>query len=513
MIGISTLLAVIALCLLAWAMEGRTRRPLLVLPSLLMLALALATRLLSGDALLLTVGGLFLDLGAGLLVAGGYLKLRDAQPKRFLLPAALSLFLAGLAYVPPAARYVWNSVTGETSATHVRGHFLLELGPDDDISEVAAILQRFGARAERAFPRMTLADDEDLAQYYIVYGENDRLGPLMEALEADKEDVDSAEWDALVQAVPTPEYAPSLSEQELAGSLANDPRLDQQWGLLYTNANVLFERLRSMSPRRPAIVAIVDTGVDDGHEDIKDTFDASPGTGDGNGHGTHCAGVAGAATNNGIGIASYNWDSRFVLIRSYKALGNNGGGSAETVAQAIIDAARDGADVISLSLGSYAPVPPKVEVDAIEFALAKGAIVVAAAGNASANARDHAPSNIAGVISVAAVDQSGRRASFSNRNTGLERPIAAPGVGILSLKPGNGYVALNGTSMAAPHVSGLLGVMRAIDPDLTADEAYQILRRTGQEGPDAPSIGRTIDAAGVVEALQQNLFARIPMGS
>lgn len=513
MIGFSTLLAVVALCLLAWAMEGRTRRPPLALPALLLLALAVAARLFAGDAIFLTIGGLFLDLGAGLLVAGGYLKLRRAEPKRFLLPAALSLFVAGLAYIPPAASRFRHATPADTSQDHVKGRLLLELGPDDDLSEVAAILDRFGAKAERAFPKMTLADDEDLAQYFIVFAENERLGALMKALVADRENVDTAEWDDLVQAVPTVEYTPALSERAWVGRLANDPRFNQQWGLALTNANVLHQRLRSIYPERPAVVAIVDTGVDEGHEDIRDVFDADQGTGDVNGHGTHCAGVAGAATNNGIGIASYNWDSRFVVIRSYKALGDNGGGSAETVAQAIIDAARDGVDVISLSLGSWSPVPPKVEVAAIEFALGKGVIVVAAAGNAGGDAGDHAPSNIEGVISVAAVDQSNHRASFSNRNTGLKRPIAAPGVGILSLKPGDGYVALNGTSMAAPHVAGLIGVMRALDPDLTAEEAYELIRRTGEEGPDAASVGRTIDAAAAVEAVQANHFAGLRTGS
>jgi len=512
-IGISTLFAVIALCLLAWAMEGRSRRPLLALPALLMLAIALAARLLSGEALLFTVGGLFLDLGAGLLVAGGYLKLRRAEPKRFLLPAALSLFLAGLAYLPPVARTLWDATARREVREHAKGRFLLELGPDDDISEVTGILKRFDARAERAFPRMTLADDEDLAQYYIVFAKEDRLVPLMHALAADKENVDTAEWDEIVQAIPTEAYGGPLPEREMSARVANDPRLSQQWGLVQTNADALHERLRSISPERRAIVAIVDTGVDEDHEDIRETFDASPGTGDLNGHGTHCAGVAGAATNNGVGIASYNWDSRFVMIRSYKALGNNGGGSAETVAQAIIDAARDGADVISLSLGSWSPKPPKVEVDAVEFALTKGVIVVAAAGNAGGDATNHAPSNIDGVISVAAVDQSNHRASFSNRNTGLKRPIAAPGVGILSLKPGNGYVALNGTSMAAPHVAGLVGVLRALNPDLTADEAYELMRRTGEEGPDASSVGRTIDAASAIEAVEENQFAHVRIGS
>ena len=180
------------------------------------------------------------------------------------------------------------------------------------------------------------------------------------------------------------------------------------------------------------------------------------GTDDCNGHGTHCAGIAGAATNNGLGIASYNWEGRFVTVRGYKALSDNSGGSAESVSEAIIAAARDRADVISLSLGGYAPTPPRAEVLAVEFAIKKGCIVVCAAGNSNEDAKLHAPANIPGVIVVSALDQGMRKASFSNTNTSLGLPIAAPGVDIFSLKPGTGYVGMSGTSMATPAVAGVL---------------------------------------------------------
>jgi len=478
-------------------MEGRTRRPLLALPALLGLAVGLGARLFSGGGLMAITGGLFLDAGTGLLVAGGYLAVRKADAKRFLLPGALSV-LVGLTTMAPALLSKVGGQSAGVSEKTKRDHFLVELGPDDSIDELSSVLAEFGATAERAFPRMTLAEDEDLAQYYIVRGAK-RLEELRSLLDADVENVDATEWDIEVWVVPTTPAEPLKTET--AGRLANDPQAPEQWGLTMTRADQLHENLRSRSPRRKAVVAIVDTGVDHKHEDIKGSFDESPGTGDLNGHGTHCAGIAGGATNNGIGIASFNWDSKFVSIRSYKALGDNGGGSAETVAQAIIDAARDGADVISLSLGSFSPNAPRVEVQAIEYALRQGAIVVAASGNANSDARQHSPANIEGVIAVSAVDRNNRKAEFSNTNSSLKRPIAAPGVGILSLKPGNGYVSLNGTSMAAPFVAGLLGVLRALDPDLSAEDAYQILKRTGRGGPDSGKVGRTIDAAAAVEVI------------
>lgn len=502
MIALSTLIATASIFLLAWAMEGKRRRPLLALPALFGLAIGLGTRLFSGGGLVMVTGGLFLDIGVGLVLAGGFLALRKADAKRFLLPGALSLFV-GLSTLGPALLF-------KSSTAEKHDRLLVELGPDDSIDELTALLSEFGANAERAFPGIELSEDEDLAQYYIITAPQ-RLDDLRSRLDGDTENVDATEWDIDVAAVPT--IPAELGDSPVAHRLANDPQAPQQWGLTETRADRLHEDLRSRTPERKAIVAIVDTGVDDRHEDIAESFDASPGTGDKNGHGTHCAGIAGAATNNGIGIASFNWDSKFVSVRSYKALGDNGGGSAETVAQAIIDAARDGADVISLSLGSFSPSAPRVEVQAIEYALRNGTIVVAAAGNANSDAKQHSPANIDGVIAVSAVDQNNRKASFSNTNTSLKRPIAAPGVGILSLKPGNNYVPLNGTSMATPFVAGLLGVMRAVNPGLTAQEAYDILYQTGRPGPDAASVGRTIDAAAAVESVLNGLWARLPAAS
>jgi thermitase len=120
----------------------------------------------------------------------------------------------------------------------------------------------------------------------------------------------------------------------------------------------------------------------------------------------------------------------------------------------------------------------------------------------------HMPSNIPGVIAVAAVDEQGRKASFSNINTRLSRPIASPGVNILSLEPGGRYGLKSGTSMATPLVAGLIGVMRSLNPEVTAEEAWEILRDTGTEGPDVSSTGRTIQAD---EALMRVAVRPIPL--
>ena len=187
-------------------------------------------------------------------------------------------------------------------------------------------------------------------------------------------------------------------------------------------------------------------------------------------------------------------------MTGYPALGSNGSGSLESIAQAIIDATKADADVISMSLGSVAPYQPKVLVDAVEFAQKRGVIVAASAGNSNRDAYNHFPSNIAGVIAVAAVDQDLKKARFSNTVNRLSRPLAAPGVDILSLFPKNEYRPLSGTSMSTPMVTGLLGVMRALNPDLTADQAYTILHETGTTVADTPRVGRVMNAEAAILA-------------
>ena len=200
-------------------------------------------------------------------------------------------------------------------------------------------------------------------------------------------------------------------------------------------------------------------------------------------------------------MASLNWNGDFIDILSYQALGSDGMGSLETIAQAIIDAARNDADVISMSLGGFSLAPPKVIKDAVEFAMDRGAIVVAAAGNSNQDAKNHMPSNVEGVITVSAVDQNGNKAKFSNTNTSLTRPIAAPGVDVVSLIPGNDYGPKSGTSMATPVVSGLLGIMRSLHPELTAAQAYTILHESGVTLDDSGKVGRMIDADAAVNAV------------
>ena len=488
---VSALLTAAAFLLIAWDASRRERKPLVALAGIGLFAGAVLVHLFSDASLLHSATTLAAEVGVGLLLAAGLSALRRATAKPFFALGLLTLGLAGLLFGA-------ERLLGVDAATEAES-FLIELGPDDDIEEIAPVLRQYGARYERAFPKLTRALDEDLAQTYLVFGDPSTFAPLMDALRRDRENVDHVELNRVIRLEPMPEAEGPAAREESV--LENDPLVARQWSLDAIHAHEAHALLRDLEPVRKAVVAIVDTGVDAGHEDVGDVFRSSPGASDEHGHGTHCAGIAGAVTNNGVGVASLNWEGRFIEVTGYRALNANGMGTLERIAQAVIDAARDGADVISMSLGDRSPVPPKVIVEAITFAQAQGAVVVTSAGNSDEDARYHMPSNVEGVITVAAVDEQLEKARFSNTNTSLARPLAAPGVNILSLQPNDRYVSLSGTSMSTPMVAGLIGVLRALDPDLSAEAIYALLHETGSTLAASDRVGRMINAEAALRAV------------
>ena len=169
------------------------------------------------------------------------------------------------------------------------------------------------------------------------------------------------------------------------------------------------------------------------------------------GHGTHVAGIAAAATNNGIGIAGVSSGTRVMPV---KVLDQYGNGWYSDIADGIVYAADNGAKIINLSLGGAAA--SQTLCQAAAYAQQKGALLVAATGNTGAAVLY--PAACDGVLAVAATDRSDQRASFSNY--GPEVDLAAPGVDIYSTWPWlDGYFTKSGTSMAAPHVSGVAALV------------------------------------------------------
>lgn len=223
------------------------------------------------------------------------------------------------------------------------------------------------------------------------------------------------------------------------------------------------------------IVAVVDTGIDLDHPDLAPNIawsydeinDIDGGGDDDNGHGTHCAGTI-AAIKDGNGVVGVN---PYIKLYAIKVLDRRGSGAYPDVADGIIRAAKgpdgiidteDDADVISMSLGGTYDSP---EVhSAVQYAYSHGVVIVAAAGNEGdgdgTTDEISYPAAYDEVIAVGATDKDDTIASFSNSGPYLE--IAAPGVSIYSTYKGGGYDTLSGTSMACPHVAGVVALILAM---------------------------------------------------
>jgi subtilisin family serine protease len=210
---------------------------------------------------------------------------------------------------------------------------------------------------------------------------------------------------------------------------------------------------------------ILDTGVDLSNPDLNTskachTYFAGTSPTDGNGHGTHVAGTI-AARNNSIDVVGV---AAGAYVCSVRVLGNSGSGSWEGIVNGVNYVAANGGngDVANMSLGGSGS--NATLENAIRDAAAKGIKFVLSAGNDGANAANYTPSrlNAANVYTISAIDSNNCMPSWSNYGN---PPVdyAAPGVSVVSLRRGGGTTSMSGTSMASPHVAGilLLGSVRA----------------------------------------------------
>ncbi|MEV0808197.1 S8 family peptidase [Micromonospora sp. NPDC050200] len=326
-----------------------------------------------------------------------------------------------------------------------------------------------------------------------------------------------------------------------AQAAVNDPLYDKQWGLRQIHA----EQAWATSTGSGVVIAVVDTGVDLNHPDLRSklvpgaTFVncglTSCGDGDWRGpngmadasdeHGSHVAGIAAAATGNGVGVAGVAPDAKIMPIKVLEA----GSGSFADIAAGIRYAADHGAKVVNLSLGalpgSQALTLTGLESDATEaiaYAQAKGVAVIAAAGNETAPLCD-TPAWEAGALCVTATDRNEVKAWYSNLGAKADlKAVAAPGgaglvncdddvwssvpVGTGSASCGQGdYDAYAGTSMATPYVSGVAALLFAQGRSL--NNVYSVLMSTartplvGLRGVYSPLYGwGIIDAQAAVAA-------------
>jgi|GEM_PF-1316217 len=237
------------------------------------------------------------------------------------------------------------------------------------------------------------------------------------------------------------------------------------------------------------VVAVIDTGVDYNHPDLVanmwknlgeianngldddgngyvddvygyDFFSNDPDPMDENNHGTHCAGTIGGVGNNSVGVVGVNWNVKIMALRF---LGPSGGTTAGAVAS--LNYVLDNGILISSNSWGGGGFSTALS-NALDRARSMNHVFVAAAGNNGANGAIY-PAAYAhdNIISVAASDRNDNLAGFSNY--GLNVDLSAPGVAIVSTVRSGGYASFNGTSMATPHVSGVVAMLKAVNPNLT----------------------------------------------
>lgn len=332
----------------------------------------------------------------------------------------------------------------------------------------------------------------------------------------------------------------------------NDPLYTNQWHYRLISLPLAWEISTGQElDREPVIVAVVDTGVVLAHPDLSDQLIAGydfisdpsrsldddgidnnpddPGDsttiGESSWHGTHVAGTIAAASNNGVGGAGVSWGARIMPLR---ALGKDGAGTNYDIIQSVRYAAglaNDSgtlparrADIINLSLGG--PNESQFAREVYQEARNQGVILIAAAGNENSSSPSY-PAAYESVFSVSATDARNVRAPYSNFGSSIA--LAAPGGdltrddngdgeadGVLSTvarKDGLGnreprYALFQGTSMAAPHVAGVVALMKAVHPELDPD-AFERLLVNGDLTDDIGASGRdNLYGYGLINALK-----------
>jgi subtilisin family serine protease len=279
--------------------------------------------------------------------------------------------------------------------------------------------------------------------------------------------------------------------------------MEQAWDLKTSAADV--------------IVAVLDTGVDLNHPDLKpnllseqgyDFLDDLPSPQDDESHGTAVAGIIGAVGNNREGVAGIAWHVKLLPI---KALNAQGRGPDSAMVKAILYAADNGARIINIS-STGSRYSAALET-AVQYAQDKGALVVAAAGNTGNgdNAVNY-PAGFDGVLAVAAIDDHDQLASFSQRQPYVG--LAAPGVDVPSTAwagAGRGlYASQSGTSIAAPHVSGAAAILWGLRPDLGADDIASALKANADKvaASDSGYGSGVLNVARAVAALRLGVPSR-----
>jgi subtilisin family serine protease len=329
------------------------------------------------------------------------------------------------------------------------------------------------------------------------------------------------------------------ASKAVSGAIGQSPFSDvpnlggNNWGLDMINAPAVWGNGYTGNG---IVVAVIDTGVDYNHNDLRNNIWTNSGeiagngidddgngyvddfqgwnfdgnnnnTLDDNGHGTHVSGVI-AGENNGYGVTGVAYNAKIMPV---KVLNSSGSGSYSAIADGIYYAVNNGANVINLSLGG--DFSSRTLKSAIEYASSKGVIVVMAAGNDGGSLPGY-PARYADKsgIAVGAVDQNANFTDFSNRAGSNELAyVTAPGKSIYSTIPGNEYANYSGTSMASPFVAGVVALMLSANPTLTESQIRQII--TGTAGNSISNNTPTTDSGFNFNPFLDEFFKTFPANS
>ncbi|MBD2178225.1 peptidase S8 [Pseudanabaena sp. FACHB-1998] len=417
--------------------------------------------------------------------------------KKFLLAC---LFFAGIFWA--LSTYQGLAVEGQYDSMVL--NFRDSLSPAQVDRELKAIASKYGlaAKFNSAFSKTD--------KLYVVKGD----AQVLEKLKQSEELRNLTEY---VEA----NYVYSMDF--IGGTTPNDPMYGQQWNLRAIDVEKAWQKTKG----KGITIAVIDTGVSrvedlkntkfvKGYDFVNDREDAS----DDNGHGTHVAGTIAQSTNNNFGVAGIAYEASIMPL---KVLSASGGGTISDIAEAIIFAADNGANVINMSLGGGGE--SKLMQEAIDYAYKKGVVVVAAAGNSNRNAAFY-PARYPKVIAVSATSATGEKAPYSNYGAGVD--VAAPGGAIARAKNGekgdiSGGILQNtidpktkesvfrsfqGTSMAAPHVAGVVALIEASgvkDPEKVMQIVKQSARKVADDTQNYYGAGHLNAATAVTLASEGQL--------
>lgn len=405
------------------------------------------------------------------------------------------------------ASITWNGVTSEGRLAP-NGKYVMEFVPEgfkfkpiSNIMELSNFPQPTGDIPAPDYVADELMvkfkDLESAKKKYTVTSTNDNgwstvkaSGFKISSTSSDSQQIQD-ELNALAQAIANDTNVSTAEPNLIFNTLftPDDPQLGQQYGLNKVKAYNAWDIKQGEDS---VTVAIVDTGIDPNHPDLAanlvpgfNALSNNTNTTDDHGHGTHVAGIAAGIGNNASGIAGLGFGCKMMPI---KVLGANGSGSTSAVANGIIWAADNGADVINMSLGGS--MGTTVMADAIEYAVSKGSVVIAAMGNDAGNVQNFPAAyatSIPSLIAVGSTDNADQRSYFSNYGNWIT--VAAPGSSIMSTLPGysvqmnpsGGHYGLaNGTSMATPFVAGLAALLKSQNSNYSPAQIKQAI----QDGAD-----------------------------